>query len=136
MKIKNFAQFFVLISLFAAASIFAQDTIRTVIPSQALNLIKNDSTLVLLDVRTPAEYNSESGHLQNALLIPLQELENRVDELNKFKNKDILVYCRTGHRSAKASELLLKHGYKVYNMAGGINKWNAEGLPVVKEEQK
>ena len=93
-----------------------------------------DSGLVLLDVRTPAEYNA--GHLSNAILIPLQELEERVGELDAVKGKNIIAYCRSGNRSGKAAEMLAKKGFTVFNMEGGILKWKKLGLPVVEGQTK
>jgi len=99
-------------------------------------LEKKESDVVLLDVRTPEEYNSETGHLKNAVLIPVQELERRVGELEKYKDKTIIAYCRTGRRSGTATEFLMKKGFKVLNMEGGIVKWNEEKLPVQKSAKK
>lgn len=85
----------------------------------------------ILDVRTPNEYHR--GHLQNAKLIPVQQLENRLREIKKYKNKDILVYCRSGNRSTVASQLLINHGFKkLYNMRYGIKDWKAKGFNIVK----
>ena len=84
--------------------------------------------MFLLDVRTPEEYSM--GHIKGAHLIPLQELENRLDEIPK--DQKILVYCRTGHRSAIASEILAKAGFEILNMEGGIVEWISKGYEVVK----
>ena len=94
-------------------------------------MIQKDTTIVLLDVRTPAEFISVTGHLNAALLIPVQELERRVEELNTYKDKTIIAYCRTGSRSGAATAFLRKKGFTVLNMEGGIVKWNEEKLPVV-----
>ena len=114
--------------------VYSQGAAYLITPSEASTLIKNDSTIVLLDVRTTAEFKSETGHLKNAVLIPVQELENRINELTKFKKNRMIVYCRTGHRSTTATELLIKYGYNVKNMTGGITQWNIEKLPVVTEK--
>jgi rhodanese-related sulfurtransferase len=80
-----------------------------------------------LDVRTLAEY--KEFHIKGAYLIPLNELEDRLDELPK--DKPILVYCRTGHRSAIASDILVKNGFsQVYNMKGGIYEWIKHGYEI------
>ncbi len=84
--------------------------------------------VILLDVRTEEEY--DSAHIEEATLIPVAELCNRTEELNK--SKKIVVYCRSGHRSAIASDILIEHGFKrVYNVLGGINEWEERGYPVV-----
>ncbi|HET6272212.1 MAG TPA: rhodanese-like domain-containing protein [Bacteroidota bacterium] len=96
-------------------------------------LTEEKSDVVLLDVRTAEEYNSNTGHLKNAILIPVQELEQRVGELEKYKNQTIIAYCRTGRRSGTATELLTKKGFKIMNMEGGIVKWNEESFPIETE---
>ena len=96
---------------------------------EAKRIIKSDSEdVILLDVRTGDEYNS--AHISGATLIPVSELCNRTEELNK--SKQIVVYCRSGHRSAAASGILVENGFKnVYNLLGGINAWEDRGYPVV-----
>jgi len=91
-------------------------------------LVQENPDLIVLDVRTRAEY--EISHLQNAILIPVSDLKNRLAELDK--DKKILVYCNTGIRSAIASEILINNGFgSVYNMLGGIDDWIKAGYPVV-----
>ena len=57
----------------------------------------SDSTVLLLDVRTPSEF--ASGHIENSILIPVQELEQRIAELEPYRGKTIIAYCRSGNRS-------------------------------------
>jgi rhodanese-related sulfurtransferase len=83
----------------------------------------------ILDVRTREEYNE--SHINGSTLIPVQELDTRFKELPR--DKKILVYCRTGGRSATASEILVKNGFtRIYNMQGGITGWKNAGYEVVK----
>jgi rhodanese-related sulfurtransferase len=121
--------------LLSALSVFPQDKNILISPSDSYKLMQSDTNIVLLDVRTPAEFNSETGHLAHALLIPVQELERRGNKLQKYQQILIIVYCRTGHRSTTASEILQKHGYHVRNMEGGITRWRAEQLPTINENQ-
>lgn len=105
---------------------------------EAREMIEKDDVFIL-DVRTPAEFNS--SHIEGATLIPVtnsggsnlssdQLLEARINEVPK--DKKILVYCRTGHRSTIASNILLAAGDSdIYNMQGGITAWTAAGYPVV-----
>lgn len=94
---------------------------------EACDLIEFESP-VLLDVRTPEEYME--GHISGALLFPIQELDNAT--INLPKDEEILVYCRSGYRSARASGVLVERGYeKVYNMEGGILAWCDAGFPLV-----
>jgi len=118
-------------SLALALSACAGGGNSLITPADVSSLIGKDSTVVVLDVRTPEEYNGETGHLPGALLIPVQELEDRVGELTKYRDRTIVVYCRTGHRSTNATEILKKRGFNVMNMEGGITRWQAERLPTV-----
>jgi rhodanese-related sulfurtransferase len=98
-------------------------------PGEAAATIKEKKNLQLIDVRTPGEY--ASGHLAGAKLIPVQEIDKRLAEIDK--HKPVLLYCRTGHRSGNALKILLEHGYPdVKHVEGGITAWQAAGLPVTK----
>ena len=95
--------------------------------SETKQMIESSPNLIILDVRTLEEYNE--GHIEDAVLIPVSELGNRLDELDK--EKQILVYCRSGGRSATASQILVDNGFtSVYNMLGGIIAWTNEGYIV------
>ncbi|RNI13550.1 rhodanese-like domain-containing protein [Methanohalophilus portucalensis] len=95
--------------------------------AEAFNLIENED-IFILDVRTQSEY--DNGHLENSYLIPVSELEYRLDEVPS--DTAILVYCRSGRRSVTASNILLDAGYcDVYNMEAGFNEWRSEGYPYV-----
>lgn len=87
-------------------------------------LISDSSDVLLLDVRTGAEYNGEMGHLPGAVLIPVQELKNRMTELEPFRDRMIIVYCRSGNRSGKGTGVLIEQGFKAFNMTGGMIAWN------------
>ncbi|MCX9013026.1 MAG: rhodanese-like domain-containing protein [Candidatus Methanoperedens sp.] len=95
---------------------------------QAKEMIDSGEVFIL-DVRTQEEY--DAGHIRGSTLIPVQVLKERLDEIPK--DKKILVYCRTGGRSAQASEILVNNGFKeIYNMKGGITDWTNAGYEVVK----
>lgn len=80
--------------------------------------------IFLLDVRQPDEY--AAGHINGAVLIPLGELPQRLGELRQ--DDEIVVNCKSGGRSAKACELLSRHGFAhVTNLKGGFLGWQAEG---------
>jgi rhodanese-related sulfurtransferase len=96
---------------------------------QAKEMIDNGEVFIL-DVRTQEEY--DAGHIRGSMLIPVQVLKERLDEIPK--DKKILVYCRTGGRSTQASQILIDNGFKaVYNMKGGIVDWTGAGYEVVKD---
>ncbi|MFC2159368.1 rhodanese-like domain-containing protein [Actinomycetota bacterium] len=103
--------------------------IKPISPEEVYDIIKNDEDYLIVDVRTIEEYNS--GHLEGALLLPVQELEDRLNELPM--DKPIIVYCRSGNRSRTAAEILVNNGFKqIYDM-GGISDWTVKGYPVVEE---
>jgi rhodanese-related sulfurtransferase len=128
------------LSLIAGAALLALFFTR---PQPKVNLVstretfergQSDTSVVLLDVRTPREF--ESGHIANALLIPVHELEQRIGELEKYRDKSIIAYCRSGNRSGTAAQVLGKHGFNAFNMEGGIIKWRSEHLPLVEPSGK
>jgi len=104
-----------------------QITHVNIVVEEAKRLIESED-ITLLDVRTEAEYHT--AHIEGATLIPVSELSNRTEELNK--SKKIVVYCRSGHRSVTASGILIEQGFdRVYNVLGGINAWEESGYAVV-----
>ena len=80
---------------------------------------------LILDVRTPAEF--AAGHVPGAVLIPVDQLAARVGELGA--PREIVVYCRTGHRSGLAEPVLEKSGFRVHQLAGSWQAWEAAGMP-------
>ena len=105
----------------------SQEGFVDITPQEAWEMLQADENIMLLDVRTKPEY--DAGHIPGCILIPLSELESRLDELDK--DKTIIVYCRSGRRSRTASQILVEHGFtKVYNVVGGILAWKEAGLPV------
>ena len=90
---------------------------------------KQDANLVVLDVRTPEEF--AAGHIHGAINIPHDQLPNRLAEIAGAKNKDIVVYCRSGRRSAIAQEALVAEGFKsVLHLEGDMLKWQEEKRPL------
>ncbi|HLQ27171.1 MAG TPA: rhodanese-like domain-containing protein [Acidiferrobacterales bacterium] len=105
--------------------------IQSIPPSQAVQLI-NHHAAVIVDVRDPKEF--QSGHIRKALNFPLSDLSKQASELEKFKDKSIVLYCGTGQRSAQAATFLRRQGFgSVHNLAGGISRWRTENLPVTLE---
>jgi rhodanese-related sulfurtransferase len=112
----------VIFVLFLSACGISSEGYRNVSSEEAKKLIDNKE-VVVLDVRTPEEFNE--GHIPNAKLVPLQELENSLKDLEK--DEPYLVVCRSGNRSTQASELLTSNSFsKIYNMTGGMNTWGYE----------
>ena len=101
----------------------AQSTVKSISVSQLRDDMKSDSSLVVLDVRTPQELSGPLGKIDGVINIPLQVLDQRMNELEKYKDWKIAVICRTGHRSGIASEMLAKKGYNVENVLGGMTEY-------------
>ncbi len=96
--------------------------------AEALQLI-NHKEACILDVREPDEF--KAGHLLNAKSIPLGKLRDRVGELERYRDKPIVVVCRSGQRSSTACALLGKQGFaQVYNLTGGVTAWQKGSLPL------
>ena len=88
-------------------------------------------SVVLVDVRTPKEY--AEGHLQSATNIAWgDDFEKQWNAAGIKKRFTVAVYCRSGRRSSSAASALVKMGYKVIELKGGIQAWGKAGKPVVK----
>ena len=103
---------------------------ESITAKQAQELLQDDINVTLLDVRTIKEF--KSGHLRNAKLIPLSELEKNLDKLQADKHKKIIVYCRSGNRSISASRILEKHGFTPLNVKQGMVGLLGTDLEIVK----
>lgn len=104
-----------------------------VAPKEVKAAMDAKADLLLLDVRTPAEYSGE-GHIPGALNLPLDQLGGRLDSvrdsLKDYADTPVYVYCRTSNRAASAARTLKKAGLKqVRVMAGGMSRWRRESLP-------
>lgn len=97
-------------------------------PLAATALINHEEAVVL-DVRSMAEF--KDGHIVNAVNIPLNGLGNNVKQLEKHRNRPIVIVCRSGSRSGTACSQLRKHGFEnVKNLRGGMMAWESANLPV------
>ena len=102
----------------------SQATYQTIAPADAQKLMQDDSSVILLDVRTPAEH--EEVHIPGSTLLPVDDIQAQAGTLLPDKTATIIVYCRSGNRSQVASKQLLDMGYKnVYDL-GGIINWPYE----------
>lgn len=100
-------------------------------PNDAVLLI-NRANAVVLDVRDDAEF--ATGHIPEARHIPLTQLDARIGEIRRFKDKPVLVHCQSGTHSGKACDILRKQEFsKVHNLQGGLAAWIQAKLPVVKD---
>ena len=102
----------------------------TIKMKNAINLLDNDG-YYFLDVRTAEEHKIKS--IPDTDCIPVQEIEKRIVELDKYRDKKIIVYCRSGNRSGTATKILNENGFTAFNLLGGMNEWNGE---VVNQESE
>jgi rhodanese-related sulfurtransferase len=103
----------------------------SVSPVQSTQMINREDA-VILDVRESNEYST--GHIINSVHIPLSNLKNRLSDLEKHKIKQVIVACRSGHRSSQACVTLKKAGFEhVFNLSGGVMAWESANLPLIKK---
>jgi rhodanese-related sulfurtransferase len=101
------------------------------VSAQQLVALVNKEDAVVLDLRDQKEY--ASGHIANAVNIPYSALESRLSELDKFKDKPIVLTCKVGQHAGAAGTALRKNGFpNVSRLSGGIAEWRNQNLPVVK----
>ena len=100
-------------------------------PAGAVQLM-NKEDVVVLDVREPSE--TAGGKISKAIQIPVGALKTRIGELEKHKDKTVLVYCKTGARAGAACKELGRNGFeKVYTLSGGMAAWQEAHLPISKK---
>ena len=126
MRFKQFTTVACCITIFLGCKSQAQKTDLSI---EAFEKGINQSVVQILDVRTPAEY--QSGHLKNAFLADWNnqpEFTQRVKALDK--TKPVYTYCLSGYRSAEATQYLKQNGFVAYNLAGGIMAWKNQKKPL------
>ena len=120
----------------------AKSCINEITPAELKAKLDTKEDFLLVDVREPAEF--EHGHIDGAHLVPRGIVEAAADPsypkhyapLSGARNRQIVVYCATSGRSAMAAAVLQMMGFKdVLNLAGGITRWEAEGMPQVREAE-
>lgn len=97
---------------------------KKISPAEAKKRLETEKGIILLDVRTKAEYHEK--HIPKSTLIPVDILENEANRKIPDKNSEIFVYCKSGGRSARAVKILKKLGYTHINNLGGIMSWPYE----------
>ncbi|CDQ39263.1 MULTISPECIES: rhodanese-like domain-containing protein [Virgibacillus] len=98
------------------------NTIQELSPQEVEEKLENDKNIEVIDVREDEEV--AQGKIEQAKHIPLQEIPEAVNKLDK--SKDYVMVCRSGRRSMKAASFLQDNGYRVYNMAGGMLEWKGD----------
>lgn len=117
---------YILIAVLIVGFLFysrAQANVPTISPEEAREYLTN-SNYQFIDVRTDDEY--DSGHIPNSMHIPLHQIQDRMSEIDSLKNKNIIAYCRSGARSSKATKILVKAGFDVLNLSGGVLSWKGD----------
>jgi rhodanese-related sulfurtransferase len=118
----------------------ARARIHEITADELDEMIEDHNDILIVDVREQDEY--AQGHIPGALCVPRGLLEgaadadykHRVETLCTAQDRTVVLYCQTGGRSAMAADTLNQMGFsKAWNLAGGIEVWEAEGLPVVKD---
>lgn len=98
---------------------------------EAVQLI-NRRDAVVIDVRDVGEF--EAGHIAGAKHVPERQLVERIKELEKFKERPLIVSCRSGARSGAAVQILRRSGFgEAVNLRGGIGAWEQAGMPLQKK---
>jgi rhodanese-related sulfurtransferase len=120
----------------------AKSCITEIAPAELKAKLDAKEDLLLIDVREPSEF--EHGHIDGSHLVPRGIIEAAADTsypkhyppLSGARNRQIVLYCATSGRSAMAAAVLQMMGYKnVINLAGGIARWQDEGMPLVREAE-
>jgi rhodanese-related sulfurtransferase len=98
--------------------------------------LDSDESPLMIDIRSVADYNgtgySKYGHIPDALSIPMLELETKLDELEKYKEKEIVTMCPGGGLSLAAVDVMQEAGFKnVKSLKGGTDAWHKKGYPTV-----
>jgi rhodanese-related sulfurtransferase len=98
-------------------------------PAELTTLI-NRQNAVIVDLRAPEAYTS--GHIVEAVSLPSKDVDEKYKKLEKFKSNPLVLVCATGLESQKAASILIKHGFNVFILAGGIRAWQTAEMPLVK----
>ncbi len=93
--------------------------------------LEGKQDILLLDVRSPVDFNGEQGHIAQATLLPLEELKQRAAELDAFKSRPVITICRTDKRSSQAAKMLTDLGFENVQVARmGMTDWNRLQYPL------
>ena len=115
-------------ALTATACFAADEKTATVSPDQVLDLVQAPDGPLLLDVRTPEEF--ERGHVPGALLIPVQELPERLGQIEAFNTRGVVTCCERGRRASQAVDILREAGFeKLFLLEGSMKRWREEQRP-------
>jgi rhodanese-related sulfurtransferase len=133
MKLSRFTSLILPLLFLSIGCTQSQKSANTITPEQLKQKIDNHENMILIDVRTQPEYTGELGHIKGTVLLPVQDITSWISNYDNDKDKEIIMICRSGNRSGRATQYFLDNGFKdVYNMEGGMIGWNKAGYPVEK----
>jgi phage shock protein E len=122
------AGFWLVWALLAGLAVAAAD-VRIIQPAELMKRLQTEPNLVLIDIRTPQEF--AQGHIPRAVNLPLDQFGQRSAELAAYRDKEVILYCRTGRRVRIAVHLLLDQGFqKMLLLEGNILGWARRGMPL------
>lgn len=117
--------------VFLFISSFSVQAASDLISPKEASALYTEKKAVIVDVRENDEWKTE--HIADAVHIPLDQLKDRLPELQAYKDTTVIAQCRGGKRSLKAMEVLKSAGFtKVYSMDGGLQAWTEQGLAITK----
>lgn len=128
-KIKILLLLSLIISFFACKESSKSEISKVITVEEAHRALASDMEYQLIDVRTVDEF--KEGHLPGAVNICVTDDNFEKQLIHLDKNKPVYLYCRSGKRSARAAEILKQKGFKeIYDVKGGIQKWQEEGFEI------
>jgi len=131
LKIKSIFTF--IITVFAVTA-FAGQTPKISQQDLITALENSSSATIILDVRTKKEF--DHGHIAGAINLSHNEIEDKIAQLTQYKDKKVVVHCRSGRRAGVAEAILVKHGFsQVLHLTGDMNGWVEAKLPTVGVEK-
>jgi rhodanese-related sulfurtransferase len=121
--IKNYliSAVLLVISFSACAQV---DSDKMITNDEFRSILKSNPSTIVLDVRTAEELKGPLGKIDNVIHIPVQELGRRINELEKYKDQEIIIICRTQNRSSAAVDILIKNGFKAKCVLGGMMEYS------------
>ncbi|MBE6312490.1 MAG: rhodanese-like domain-containing protein [Bacteroidales bacterium] len=131
MKLKNVLLSFMLLIGVSTACTAKQPAQVKLDVQQAVEKMNKSKKFIIVDVRTAKEYYD--GHVENAVLMPMQEMDTMAEKILPNKKQTIFLYCRTGRRSNIVAQKLIESGYKsVYDIGGVMDKGFTDAFKIVK----
>ena len=120
----------VLIMTIRAEMLHQSGKMNDLSPMQATRVMNNESAIII-DVSEAADF--ASGHIKDAINVPMKELSNKISDLQKYSEKAVLTVCKNGQQSVRACKMLKQSKFSnVHNISGGLRNWLEANLPIIK----